>query len=276
MLLISDSVVSNTLGPHGLQHARLPCPSSSPGACPNSCPLSRWCHPIISFSVAPFSSCPHSFLASGSFPMSQLFALDSESIGASTSASVLSMNIQDWFPLGLTGLISCCPRDSPESSPIPQFKSINSVLSFLYSPILTSIHDYWKNIALTRWTFVDKVMSLLFNMLSRLVITFLLRSQSVQFSRSVMSDSLRPHESQHARPPCPLPTFVHRVSDAIQPSHPLLSHSPPAFNLSQHQGLRKDFSFIRKWVSSSHEVAKVLEFQLQQQSFQWTPRTDLF
>ena len=89
-----------------------------------------------------------------------------------------------------------------------------------------------------------------------------------------MSDSLRPLEPQHARPPCPsltpgvTQTHVHRVSDAIQPSHPLLSPSPPALNLSQHQGLFK-------WVSSSHQVAKVLEFQLQHQSLQWTPRTDL-
>ena len=97
---------------------------------------------------------------------------------------------------------------------------------------------------------------------------------SVQFSRSIMSDSLRPHESQYARPPCPSPTpgvypnHVHWVGDAIQPSHPLLSPSPPAPNPSQHQGL-----FQR--VNSSHEVAKVLEFQLQHQSFQWTPRSDV-
>ena len=98
---------------------------------------------------------------------------------------------------------------------------------------------------------------------------------SVQFSRSVMSNSLWPHEPQHARPPCPSPTpGAYRNSYPLswwwmQPSHPLLSPSPPALNLSQHQGLFQ-------WVSSSHQVAKVLEFQLQHQSFQWTPRTDLF
>ena len=97
---------------------------------------------------------------------------------------------------------------------------------------------------------------------------------SVQFSRSVVFDSLWPHEPQHARPPCPSPTpgvqktHFHRVGDAIQPSHPLSSPSPPALNVSQHQGLFK-------WVRSSHEVAKVLEFQLQHQSYQWTPRIDL-
>ena len=97
------SVVSNSLRPLGLQHARLPCSSPAPGACSNSCSLSRWCHPAISSSVIPFSSCLQSFPASGSFQMSQLFASGGQSIGA--SASVLPMNIQNWFPLGLNGLI---------------------------------------------------------------------------------------------------------------------------------------------------------------------------
>ena len=102
----SCSVVSNSLRPHELQHARLPCPSPTPGACSNSCPSSGWCHPTILFSVVPFSSCLQSFLASGSFPMSQFFASGGQSIRASASASVFAMNIQDWFPLGLTGWIS--------------------------------------------------------------------------------------------------------------------------------------------------------------------------
>ena len=101
----SRSVMSNSLQPHGLQHTRLPCPSPSPRACSNSCPLSQWCHPNISSSVVPFSFCFQSFPASGSFPMSRLFASDGQSIGASASASALPMNIQGWFPLGLTGLI---------------------------------------------------------------------------------------------------------------------------------------------------------------------------
>ena len=101
----SCSVVSNSLWPHEQQHARLPCSSPSPGAFSNSCWLSQWCHPTISSSVAPFSSCPQFFPASGSFPVSQLFTSGGQSIGASTSASVLPMNIQGWFPLGLTGLI---------------------------------------------------------------------------------------------------------------------------------------------------------------------------
>ena len=104
MLLFSRSIVPDSLCPHGLQHARLP--RLSPRVCSNSCPLSQWCHPNISSSVTPFSSCLQSFPASGSFPVSQLFASGGQSIGASASASVLPMNIQDWFPLGWTGWIS--------------------------------------------------------------------------------------------------------------------------------------------------------------------------
>ena len=93
--------VSDSLQPHGLQHARPPCSSLSPGVCSNSCPLSQWCYPTISFSVIPFSFCPQSFPASRSFPISQLFASGGQNIGASASASVLPMNIQGWFSLGL-------------------------------------------------------------------------------------------------------------------------------------------------------------------------------
>ena len=105
-MLFSHSVMSNSLQPHGLQHARLPCPSPCPGACLNSYPLSQWCHPTISTSVIPFSSCLQSFPASESFPVNRLFTSGGQSIGASVSASVLLMNVQDGFPLGLTGLIS--------------------------------------------------------------------------------------------------------------------------------------------------------------------------
>jgi len=97
----------NSLQPHRRQHARLPFPSLSPRVCSNSYPLSWWCHPTISSSVVPFSSCPQSFPASGSFPMSWLFASGGQSIRASVLASVLPMNIQGWFPLGLTGLYQC-------------------------------------------------------------------------------------------------------------------------------------------------------------------------
>ena len=142
--------MSDSLRLHGLQHARLPCPSPTPRAYSNSCTSSQWCHPTISSSVVPFFSLLRSFPASGSFPMSLFFPSGGQRIGVSASASVLSMNIQDWSPLGWTGGSPCRPRDSQESSLTPQFKSINSsVLRFLYGPTLTSIHDYWKTIALT-------------------------------------------------------------------------------------------------------------------------------
>ena len=142
----SHSVGSDSLRPPALQHARLPCPSPTPGVYSNSCPLSRWCHPTISSSVIPFSSRLQSFPASGSLQMSQLFPSGGRGIGVSASALVFLMNIQDWLLQdGLVGS-SYSPRDSQESSPTPQFKSIaSSALSFLYSSILTSIHDYWKN-----------------------------------------------------------------------------------------------------------------------------------
>ena len=140
----SHSVMSDSLRPHGLQHDRPPCPSPTPRVCPNSCPLSQWCHSTISFSVILFSSHLQSFPASGSFQMSQFFTSGGQSIGISATSSVLPMNTQDWSPVGWGS--PCSPRDSQESSPTPQFKSINSLaLSFLYSPTLISTHDYWKN-----------------------------------------------------------------------------------------------------------------------------------
>ena len=144
VLLFSHSVVSDSFRPRGLQYAKLFCPSPSSRACSNSCPLSRWCHPTISSSVIPFSSCPQSFPGSGSFPMSRFFSSGGQSIGALASTSVCAMNIQDWSPLGLTGLISLQSKQEP--CPTPQFKSINSLaLSLLYGPTLTSIPEYQKN-----------------------------------------------------------------------------------------------------------------------------------
>ena len=138
----SHSVVSNSLQPHGPQHARPPCLSPTPGVYPNSCPLSQRCRPTISSSVIPFSFCLQSFPPSGFFLVSQLFPSGGQSIGVSASTSVLPMNTQDWSPLGSP----CCPRDSQESSPAPQFESINSlVLSLVYGPTLTTIHDYWES-----------------------------------------------------------------------------------------------------------------------------------
>ena len=181
--MFTCSVMSSSLWSHELLHTRLPCPSPSFRDCSNSCPLSQWCHPTISSFVKPFSSCSQSFPASGFFPMSWLFASSGRSTGSSISSSILPMNIQGWFSLGLTGLSPCWPRDSQESSPAPYFKSVNSLaLSFPYGPILISQMTTGKTIALTIWTFVGKVMSQLFNTLSRFVILFCPRRKHLSVS----------------------------------------------------------------------------------------------
>ena len=147
MTLVSQfscSVVSDSLRPHGLQHARPPCPSPTPGV--YSCPSSQWCHPAISSSVIPFSSRLQSFPASGSFQMSQLFTSGGQNIGVSTSASVLPMNIQDWSPLGWIGGISSLSTGLSRvfsNTTVQKYQFFGS--QPLYSPTLTSIHDHWKN-----------------------------------------------------------------------------------------------------------------------------------
>ena len=142
----SRSVLSDSLRPPELQHARPPCPSPTPRVHSDSHPSSQWCHAAISSSVIPFSSCPQSFPASESFPMSQLFTWGGQSIAVSASASVLPMNTQDWSPLGWTGWISLQSKGLSRVFSNTQFKSINSwALSLLHSPTLTSIHDHWKN-----------------------------------------------------------------------------------------------------------------------------------
>ena len=176
--------MSDSLLLHGLQHARLPCPSST-GACSNSCPLSQWCLRTISSSVVPFSSCPQSFPASVSFPKSWLFTSNGQSIGASASASVLPMNIQDWFPLGFTGLISL---QSKGPSRVFSSTTVQKHQFFSTQPSLWS-NSLMTTIALTGQTFVSKVMSLLLNMLSRFVIAFIPRSKHLLVS-SLQSPSL--------------------------------------------------------------------------------------
>ena len=139
----SCSVVSDFLRRHGLQHTRLPCPSPTPRACSNSCPSSQWCHPAISSSVVPFSSCSQSFPASESFQISQLFASGDQSIGASASASVLPMNIQSWFPWGLTGLISLLSKGLSRvlsNTTVQKCQFFGAQLFFVGQ--LSSIHDY--------------------------------------------------------------------------------------------------------------------------------------
>ena len=140
----SCSVVSDSLRPHGLEHVRLPCPSPTPRIYSNLCPLSRWCHPTTSLYVILFSSCLPSFPASGSFQMSQLFTSGGQSIGVSASTSVPPMNTQDWSPSERTGWISL------QSKGLSRVFSNTTVqkhqfFSFISSPTLTSIHDYWKN-----------------------------------------------------------------------------------------------------------------------------------
>jgi len=158
-----------------------PCPSPTPRACSNPCPLNQWCHPTISSSVVPFSSHLQSFPASGSFPMSQFFASGSQSIGALASASVLPINIQDWFALGWTG-----SRAQGTLRGLLQHHS--SKVSILWCSAFFMVqlsHPYMttgKTIALTRQTFVDKVMSLLFHMLFRFIAAFLPRRNHLLIS----------------------------------------------------------------------------------------------
>ena len=159
----SHSVVSNSLWPHGLQDTRPPYPPLAPRAYLNSCPLSQWCHATISSSVAPFFSCLQSFQASGSFPMSQLFASGGQNIGVSASASVLPMNIQDWFPLGLTGLTSWTSVLQGTlrvfSNTTIQMHQFFGVQLSLWSNVHIHTWQLEKNIALTIRTFVSKVIS---------------------------------------------------------------------------------------------------------------------
>ena len=141
----SYSVMSDSLRPHGLQHTRLPCPSPTPGAYSNSCPSSRWCHPTISSSVVPFSFHLQPFPASESFPMSQFFTSGGQNIGASVSASVLPMNIQFWFRLGLLGWISLLSKGLSRAFSNTTVQKHQFFSNQLSSPTLTFIHDYWKN-----------------------------------------------------------------------------------------------------------------------------------
>ena len=155
----SRSVMSDSLWPHESQHTRPPCPSPIPGVYPNSCPSSRWCYPAISSSVIPFSSCPQSLPASESFPMSQLFTSGGQSTGVAALASFLTKNTQGWSPSEWTGWISLQSKGLSRvfsnttvskhqffgAQPSSQSNSHIHTLSFLYSPTLTPIHDYWKN-----------------------------------------------------------------------------------------------------------------------------------
>ena len=146
LVLFSHLVMSDSLWPHGLHHSRLPCPSPSLGDWSNSCPSSQWCHPTISFSIFPFSPCLQFLPASGSLTTSWLFASGGQSIGASALASFLPINIQEWFPLGLTDLFSLQSKGlSRVFSNTTVQKHHSTVFRLLYGPALSFIHDYWKN-----------------------------------------------------------------------------------------------------------------------------------
>ena len=144
VVVSSHKVVSDSLPPHELQHARLPYPSLSPWVCSNSSPWSRWCHPTVLCSSAPFSFLL-SFPASGSFPVNQLFPSGVQNIGVSASASVLLRNTQDWSPLGWTDWVSLQSKGLSSLQHLSSKIAVSSVLSLLYGPTFTSIHVYWKN-----------------------------------------------------------------------------------------------------------------------------------
>ena len=181
--LFSRSVTSDSLWPHGLQQARLPRPSPSPGVCSNSCPLSQWCHPNISSTVDPFSSCLQSFPASGSFPMSWHFASAGQSIGASASASVLPVNIQGWVPIGLAGLNSLLPRG---------LSIIFSSTTILKHQFFSAQPSLWSNSHIHIWLLEKPQLwlygplsvrwCLCFLILSSMVIAFLPRSKCLLIS----------------------------------------------------------------------------------------------
>ena len=179
-LLFSHSGVSSSLWPHGLQHVRLPCPSPTPRVYSNSCPLTRWCHPTISSSVIPFSPCLQSFPASGSFLMSWLFRSGGQSTGVSASASVLPMNIQDWFPLIWTGLISMHSKGLLRvffNITVQKYQFSGSQAFFMV--LLSHLNmTSGKTVALPRPTFVGKVVPLLFNTLFNML--FLIRTVKLE------------------------------------------------------------------------------------------------
>ena len=207
--------MSGSLRPHGLQHVRPPCPTT-PGVYSNSCPLTQWCHPTISSSVIPFSSCLQSFPASGSFQMSQFFVSGGQSIGVSASTSVFPMNIQDWFPLGWTGWISLLSKGlSRVFSNTTVQKQILQCSAFF---IVQLSHPYMttgKTKALTRGTFVGKVMSLLFKTLSSLVIAFLPRNKHLLISwcQSISAVILEPEKRKSVTVSIVSPSICHEVME---------------------------------------------------------------
>ena len=246
----SHSVMSNSLRPHGPQHTRPPCPSPTPGACSISSPLSQWCHPTISSSVVPFSSCLQFFPASVSFLVNQFFASGGQSIGASTSASVLPKSIQDWFLLGFTGLTSSNFKEGTCKSLLQHHSSKASTLQHSALFMVQLSHSYMttgKTVAFTRWTFVGKVMSLLFNMLSRFIVAFLPRSKCLLISwlQSPFAVILEPKKIKSVTVSIVSPSICHEVMGLHAMIFVFWMVSfKPAFSLSF-------FTFIKRLFSSS-------------------------
>ena len=242
LLFFSCLVVYDSLRPRGLQQARVPSPSLSPGVCSSSCPLSWWCHPTILSSVVPFSSCLQSVPASGSFLMSQLFASGGQSIGISASSSVLPMNMQDWFTLGLIYFriyfrFDLLAVQGTLKSLLQHHSSKASVLqcsAFFMVQLSQQYMTTGKTIALTRWTFVDKVISLLFNTLSRFVIAFLSRSKHVLISwlQSSSAVILQPKKIKYVTVSIVPPSICHKMMgpDAMIFAFWMLSFKPAFYS----------------------------------------------
>ena len=207
--------MSDSLRPHGLQPARLPCPSATPRPYSNSCPSRWWCHPTVSSSVIPFSSCLQSFPASGSFPMSQFFPSGGQSIGVSASASVLPMKYSGMISFRIDWLDLLVVKGTLKSL-LQHHSSKLSILLCSAFFIVQLSHTYMitgKTIALTRWTFVGKIVSLLFNMLSTLVIAFLWRSKCILISwlQSPCAVILEPPKIKSATVSTVSPSICHEV-----------------------------------------------------------------
>ena len=236
----------NICDPKNCRHARLPCPKPTPGVYSNSCPLRQWCHPTISSSVIPFSFRIQSFSASGSFPMNRFFTSGGQSIRVSASTSVLPMNIQDWFPLGMDWFDLLAVQGTLKSL-LQHRSSKASILRCSAFFIVQLSHQYMatgETIALTKWTFFGKVMSLHFNVLSRLVITFLPRSKCLLISwlQSPSAVILEPPKIKSATVSIACPSFCHEVMgpDAMILVFWMLSFKP-TYSLSS-------FNFIKSFL----------------------------
>ena len=232
-----------------MDYVRLPSPSPTPRVYSNWCPLSQWCHPTISSCVIPFSSCLQSFPASGSFQLSQFFTIGGQSIGV--SASVLPMNIQDWFPLGWTGWISLQSKGDTRVFSNTTLQKHQFFWCFIKAFFILQIsHPYMsteKTIALSRWAFVGKVMSLLFNMLSQLAITFLPRSKCLLISwlQPPSAVILKCKKIKSLTVSTVSPPICHEVmgSDAMILVFWMLSFKSTFFSLSSFTFIKRLFSY---------------------------------